>query len=115
MLFSDAPDLLEEFKDFSPVTLRLAGVASQRNGLRNPPLDTQQANTPANSASWMKKRVTDKEIPRKAAPSRVRCLEICGCFPERKLIPGDEEAKAYPQIRTSILVIFPAPTPSFAL
>ena len=69
-LFSDAPDLLEEFKDFSPKALSLT---SQQNGPWNPLFDTQQAEKPAKSVSQMKKRVADEEISQKTAPSRVRC------------------------------------------
>jgi paired amphipathic helix protein Sin3a len=89
ILFKDAPDLLEEFKDFLPEVLSnqlppsgLAGVLSQQNGSWNPPMDTQQAEKPAKSVSRRKKRVADKEVPPKAAPSRVRCemhrdLRLC--------------------------------------
>ena len=80
MLFKDAPDLLEEFKDFLPEALSgqlppssLAGIISQQNGLWNPPPDTQLAEKPVKSANRRKKRVADKEVPPKAAPSRVRC------------------------------------------
>jgi paired amphipathic helix protein Sin3a len=80
ILFKDAPDLLEEFKDFLPEVLsnqlppsNLVGAISQQNGSWNPPPDTQQVEKPAKSVNRRKKRVADKEVPPKAAPSRVRC------------------------------------------
>ena len=89
ILFKDAPDLLEEFKDFLPEALSnqlppsgLVGVISQQNGLWNPPMDTQQVEKPIKTFGRRKKRVADKEVPPKAAPSRVRCemhrdLRLC--------------------------------------
>ena len=83
VLFKDAPDLLEEFKDFLPEALSnhlpppsLVGVISQQNGSWNPPPDTQQVEKPVKSVSRRKKRVADKEVSTKAAPSRVR-YEMC--------------------------------------
>ena len=79
-LFQDAPDLLEEFRDFLPEALNtqippagLVGIIpQQQNGSWNPPPDNQQPEKPAKAVSRRKKRAAEKEVPTKAASSRVR-------------------------------------------
>jgi paired amphipathic helix protein Sin3a len=80
VLFKDAPDLVEEFKDFLPEALGTQpppaghiGAIPQQNGSWNPPLDPQQPEKPAKTVNRRKKRAAEREVPTKAAPSRVRC------------------------------------------
>jgi len=97
VLFKDAPDLLEEFKDFLPEALStqlppsgLVGLTSQQNGSWNPPPDTQQPEKPAKSVNRRKKRAAEKEVPTKAAPSRV-CVKIWVYEAKCRSVSGYEE------------------------
>ena len=83
LLFKDAPDLLEEFKDFLPEALStqfppaaLVGVISQQSGPWNLPSDAQPPEKPTKSVNRRKKRAAEKEVPTKAAPARVRCEAV---------------------------------------
>jgi paired amphipathic helix protein Sin3a len=77
MLFKDAPDLLDEFKDFLPEILGgsvptpagLVGIPSQPSGPWNHEVPQERS---SKGGSRRRKRGADKEAPQKAAPARVR-------------------------------------------
>lgn len=83
MLFKDAPDLLDEFKDFLPEimgsgafppTAGLIGILPQPNAPWNQQ-ETPPEKTAAKGGSRRKKRGAEKEPVQKAAPTRVRRLD----------------------------------------
>ena len=76
-LFKDAPELLEEFKDFLPEILGgpvptptgLVGIPSQPSGPWNQETLQEKA---GKGGARRKKRGAEKEAPQKTAPVRVR-------------------------------------------
>ena len=72
VLFKDAPDLLEEFKDFLPKALkdqRAEDLLEEFKEVSPKALDVWRL---LESSNRGKKRATDEEVSTKAAPSRVR-------------------------------------------
>jgi paired amphipathic helix protein Sin3a len=88
MLFKDAPDLLEEFKDFLPEILNPSSTTQSTTPWIQPdPLPDKSAK----AGSRRKKRVAEKDPPQKAAPTRVCALSFV--IPTTNFLLGCEESK----------------------